>query len=344
MTRLGGASANASRPRVLVTRAFVPEAVDPFAERLAIVQGRPDAWMPRSELLRRIGTVDGLVAWSADRVDAGLLDAGLHLRIVANFGVGYDSVDVPAATARGVWVSNTPDVLTDATADVALLLLLAALRRAGEAFEHVRHGGWVSVDPYAFWGTDPAGRALGVLGLGRIGGALARRARGLGMRIAYHSRRRAPDLERELDARWLPLEELLRAADALSIHLPLTPETHGLVGRRQLELLPRGAVVVNTARGAVLDTEALCDLIDAGHLAGAGLDVFPDEPRVPPRLREHPRIFCLPHIGSATRDTRLAMMRLCLENVTDLLVRGAPPRNAVNGIHGGDAGQPTSIP
>jgi glyoxylate reductase len=316
---------------VLISRAFATEAVRPYAATMRILQGRPDAFMPRAELLRRVATCDGLVAWGADHVDAELLDAAPRLRIVANFGVGFDSVDPDAAAERGIWVTNTPDVLTESTADVALLLVLAALRRAGEAFETVRHGRWRRIDPSALWGRDPAGLTLGLLGFGRIGQALARRVQPLGMRVRYHARRRvAPDVEEALNARRVSLDELLRSSDVLSIHVPLTEATRGMLGPERLARLPRGAVVVNTARGAVLDEQALADLLENGHIAAVGLDAFADEPHVPRRLRQHPRAFCLPHIGSATAETRLAMMRLCLDNVTDVLLRDAEPRTPVN--------------
>lgn len=319
-------------PDVLISRAFPPEAIEPFAGRFAIEQGRRDAFMDRAELLRRVAGARALVSWGADRIDGELLDAAPRLRIVANFGVGYDSVDVAAATARGIWVSNTPDVLTDATADLALLLILAVLRRAAEGSELVRHGGWSAIDPDALWGRDVRGTTVGILGFGRIGRAVAARAVALGMRVRYHGRHRLPHQEEQaLRIEWAGFDELLGSVDVLSVHLPLTDETRGRIGAAELARMTPGSYLVNTARGAIIDEAALVAALDSGHLAGVGLDVFAREPAVPAALREHPRAFCLPHVGSATGATRGAMMRLCLENVADVLAGGAP-RTAVNDV------------
>lgn len=216
-----------------MTRAFPAEVVGPYGARYRLGQGRLDRPMPRAELLGRLGSLVALVSTGADRIDAELLDAAPRLRVVANFGVGYDNVDVVAATSRRVWVTNTPGVLTESTADIALLLLLMSLRRAGEAFEHVRHGRWRRPDPAAFWGDDPAGMTLGILGMGAIGRALARRVQPLGMTVIYHNRHPlSPEAHGDVRARWVTFAELLESADVLSIHVPLSKATHHLTARR----------------------------------------------------------------------------------------------------------------
>ncbi|MBF6605985.1 MAG: D-glycerate dehydrogenase [Chloroflexi bacterium] len=323
-----------SRPAALVDLLITPAFPTPLVERLAagftFEQVQPDVDTARAELLARVGRARALCSTGADRIDAELLDAAPELLVVANFGVGYDGVDVVAAADRGVWVANTPDVLTESTADVALLLLLGTLRRAGEGFEHVRHGRWKASDPGAFWGVDPGGLTLGILGMGRIGQALAARVAPLGMRTIYHNRTRlAAEREAELAATWVPLDELLERADVVSLHVPLSAETRGLIGRPQLARMRRGVFIINTARGALVDEAALIEALGSGHVAGVGLDVFAREPRVPRALREHPGAFLLPHLGSATRRTREAMMRLCLENAVAVL-RGGRPSTPVN--------------
>jgi glyoxylate reductase len=323
-------------PEVLITRHIDADEVTTALEaRHRVAYGPSGARMPRDELLRRVESVSGLIAMHTDVIDEELLARAPGLRIVATLSVGYDHIDVAAATRRRIWVSNTPGVVTEPTADMALLLLLATLRRAGEGFEEVRHGAWSEVDPEALWGSDARGMTLGILGFGRIGRALAARVAPLGMDVIYHDPARAPaEVEVSLGARWVGLHELLRSCDVLSVHLPLDPGTRGLIGRRELALMKPGSFLLNTARGPVIDEAALIDALHAGHLAGIGLDVFMNEPNVPRELREHPRAFCLPHIGTATRGTRLAMMSTCVANVAAVL-DGRPPITPVNAIPAG---------
>lgn len=318
------------QPEILITRAFPDEVVAPYGARHRLAQGRPDRPMRRTELLRRLDSVVALVSTGADRIDAELLDAAPALRVVANFGVGYDSVDVAAATSRGIWVTNTPGVLTESTADIALLLLLVSLRRATEAFEHVRHGHWRRSDPAAFWGDDPAGLTLGILGMGAIGQALARRVQPLGMQVIYHNRHRLPPgMEGDPPARWVGFGELLETAHVISIHVPLSDATYHLISAAELAVMREGVVLVNTARGAIVDEPALIAALNSGHVSAVGLDVFEHEPVVPRLLRTHPRACCLPHIGSATTRTRHAMMRLGLDNAV-AVIEGRRPLTPVN--------------
>jgi len=252
--------------------------------------------------------------------------AGLpSLRVVANYGVGYDNIDLAAAARRGVTVTNTPDVLTDATADLAMALLLAAARRLREGLHLARSGEWAGWHPTQLLGMGLQGRVLGILGAGRIGVATARRAAAFGMEIAYWNRSASPAMESEAGGKRIEdLEVLLSAADVVSVHLPLTPETHGLLDTVRLASMMPGSILVNTARGAVVDQEALAAALSSGHLTAAGLDVFESEPEIPANLRDLPNCFVLPHLGSATREARQAMWDLAAANARAVLSGEAP--------------------
>lgn len=253
--------------------------------------------------------------------------AGLpSLRVVANYGVGYDNVDLAAAEARGIIVTNTPDVLTDATADLAMALLLAAARRLREGLDLARSGEWDGWHPTQLLGIGLRGRVLGILGAGRIGVAAARRAAAFGMEIAYWSRSVSPAMESDAGGRRIEgLEALLAAADVVSVHLPLTPETRGLLNAERLAGMKPDSILVNTARGALVDQEALAEALRTGQLAAAGLDVFENEPEIPADLRKLPNCFALPHLGSATRQARQAMWDLAAANARAVLEGEEPP-------------------
>ncbi len=265
-----------------------------------------------------------LVPTYLDRVDAALLDALPTVRHVASYGVGVNHLDLGACRARGVLVTNTPGVLTDATADHAMALLLAAARRVVEGDRCVRSGGWRDVDPAFMLGTEVSGKTLGLVGFGRIAQAVARRARGFGLRLLSASPRDA-DVP---DARRVPLEVLLAESDFVSLHVPLTPATENLLSRERIALMRPGAIVVNTARGGVVDDAALAEALASGQVAAAGLDVFRDEPRVPPAYLALENVVLTPHLGSGTRETRAAMARMVLDEVLRV-ARGEPPRHAV---------------
>jgi glyoxylate reductase len=266
---------------------------------------------------------EGLVTIPADVVDDELFDtAGRGLRVVANFGVGYDSVDVDAATRRGIVVANTPDVLTEATAELTLALLLALLRRVAEGDRLVRRGGEWALAPTFMLGEGLAGKTLGVVGLGRIGREVARLAGAFGMRIV-HTRGSGPYEE-------LPLEQLLAEADVVTIHAPLTAETHHLIGAGELGLMKPSAVLVNVARGPIVDEEALVDALRAGRIAGAALDVYEREPGVTPGLLVLENVVLSPHLGSATLAAREAMGMLCADALEAVLLENRLPENAVN--------------
>lgn len=287
--------------------------------------GRSTAFVASDEPIPRDERVEALVPLLSRRVGAAEMDRLPGLRVVANYAVGFDNIDVEAAAERGVTVANTPDVLTDATADLAWSLILASARRLREGLELASSGRWGGWHPTQLRGLALQGRTLGVLGAGRIGSATARRAPGFGMEVCYWSRSAKPGLEAAADARRIEdLDEIIGTSDVLSLHLPLTDETEGIVGEEELGRMPAGSVLVNTGRGGLLDHEALVEALDAGPLAAAGLDVYPDEPSIPDAVREHPRCFVLPHLGSATRRARDEMWGLVAENVRRVLAGGDP--------------------
>lgn len=319
--------------RVVVTRR-VPE---PALELLACAPD-VDLWvspedrpLAREELHAAVAGADAVITLLHDRVDAALLDAaGPQLRCVCNVAVGYDNVDVPACSSRGVLLTNTPGVLTDATADLAMGLILAVTRRLGEGERLLRGREPWRWNMFFMLGASLQGKSLGIVGLGAIGAATARRARAFGMNIVYSGRRRAAsEVESDLGARWLELDELLATADVVSLHLPLTPETRHMIDARRLALMKPSSYLVNTARGPIVDEAALAEALRAGTIRGAGLDVFEHEPEVHPGLLELDNVVLVPHLGSATIETRTAMAVLAARNALAVL-RGEEPPTPVN--------------
>lgn len=277
--------------------------------------------IPRADLLELAAGADALLSLLHDRVDEELLEAaGPQLRCVANVAVGYDNVDVEAAARRGIVVTNTPGVLDDATADLTMALILAATRRLGEGDRLIRAGRPWTWGMSFMLGSGLRGKLLGIVGLGGIGRRVAERARSFGMEIAYHSRHPAPaEVEAELGAERLPLEQLLARADVVSLHCPLTPETHHLIGASELAAMKPTAVLVNAARGPVIDEPALAAALAAGEIAAAGLDVYEREPQVEPALLGLENVVLSPHLGSATVETRAAMAELAARNAISVL-------------------------
>lgn len=315
----------------MVTRRIPAPALESLAGAGELWVSEHDRPLERAELHAAVAGADAMVTLLHDRVDDSLLDAaGPQLRCVANVAVGYDNVDVGAAAQRGVVVTNTPGVLTDATADLAMGLILAVTRRLGEGERLLRARRSWSWHMFFMLGSSLAGKTLGIVGLGEIGRATARRARAFGMDIAYSGRRPAgPAVEEELGGpRHLELDELVASADVISLHCPLTPETRHLVDARRLALMKADAYLVNTARGPVVDEAALADALRAGAIRGAALDVFEREPDVHPALLELDNVVLVPHLGSATVETRTAMAVLAARNVLAVLA-GAPPLTPV---------------
>ncbi|HPB27424.1 MAG TPA: D-glycerate dehydrogenase [Acidobacteriota bacterium] len=283
------------------------------------------AWPDRAALAAALPGCRGLVCLLTDTIDAALIDAAPDLQIIANVGVGFNNIDWAHARERGIAVTNTPGALTEATADLTLALLLAAARRVVEADRFVRDGRFAGWDLELLLGLELNGATLGIVGLGRIGQAVARRARGFGMRIVYHNRSAVdPAVEAALEARRLPLDELLRAADVVSLHCPLGPATRHLIDARALAAMKPGAILINTARGPVVDEAALVDALRAGRLRAAGLDVYEGEPAVHPGLLALDNVVLLPHIGSATETARRAIVQMAVDNVIAFFDTGRP--------------------
>lgn len=316
--------------RVLVTRRIPQSGIDLLTQHGLEVDVWPeDRPMPYQALVERSARCAGLLSMISDRIDAALLTHASQLRVVANYGVGYNNIDVTAASARGVYVTNTPDVLTEATADLTWALILAAARRVGEAERALRTGSWNGWGPMQFLGHDVSGKTLGIVGAGRIGSAVARRAAGFAMRIVYTHPRVHPVLENECRAERLPLDVLLAQSDVVSLHVYLDAQTVHLIGTRELSLMKPTAILVNTSRGPVIDEAALVRALREGTIAGAGLDVYEDEPRLAAGLIELENVVLLPHIGSGTVETRSRMAELAAHNVIAVL-NGQRPLSPVN--------------
>ncbi|MCA9282320.1 MAG: D-glycerate dehydrogenase [Phycisphaerales bacterium] len=295
----------------------------------AIRTGPERGFASREELLAFVPGATAIASWVTERIDAELLDAaGPQLKIVANFAVGYDNIDVPACRARNVIVTNTPDAVTEGTADMAWALLLAAARRVGEGDRFARSGAWAShgsLGPVEFLGVPVAGQTLCIIGAGRIGYATALRSLGWGMRITYVARSRHANFEHApLNARHVSLEDGLRTADFVSIHTPLTPQTKHLIGAKELALMKPTAVLINTSRGPVIDEAALADALKERKIFGAGLDVFEHEPKVNDRLKQLDNIAMTPHIGSGDTRCRNQMAALCAANIRAVLAGDKP--------------------
>lgn len=294
-------------PRVFVTRHLLPEVEDRLAELFDTTLNRPDRPLSRTELAEAMHASDVLVPTVTDRIDAALIaEAGPDLRLIASFGAGTDHIDLKAAAARRIMVTNTPGVFTDDTADIAMEMIIGLPRRVREGIALVRRGEWTGWTPTALLGVKLAGKTLGIVGMGRIGQAVAHRARAFGLEIAYHNRRRLPEaIERMVGARHVDtLDALMAQADILTLHSPANPDSRHMIDARRIALMKPGACIINTARGDLVDQDALIAALEQGHLGGAGLDVYPDEPAVDPRLLKIPNVMTLPHIGSATREGR----------------------------------------
>lgn len=318
------------KPRVLVTRHVYPAAIAILQEHCIVdYQDRRDV-MTADELARRLRHAQGVVCQLTDPVTAAVIAAAPELRVIAQVAVGFDNIDVAAATARRIVVTNTPGVLTEATADLTFALLLAAARRLPAAEQFLRRGEWRRWDVDLWCGADVHGQTLGLVGFGRIGRAVARRAKGFAMRVLYASRSPAPpDVERELGAVRVPLDALLKNSDFVSLHVPLDGATRHLIGIAELAAMKRTAFLINTARGPVVDERALAAALEEGLIAGAGLDVFEAEPEVEPSLLALPNVVLLPHIGSAVTSVRSRMCALAANDCAAVL-RGERPQHPVN--------------
>jgi gluconate 2-dehydrogenase len=319
------------KQKVLVTQAIFPETIERLAQYFEVDAASSDRALDRAALAARLADKDGVMIVSGDAIDAAMLDAAPRLRVCANMAVGYNNLDIGAMSARNVLATNTPDVLNETTADLGWTLLMAAARRIFEAERWMRAGHWDSWRYDAFNGVDVYGSTLGIVGMGRIGQAIARRGLGFGMRIVYHNRSRLPEsIEQALGATWASKDDLLRQADHVMLVLPYSPLTHHTIGAAELALMKPSATLVNIARGGIVNDAALIDALAARRIAAAGLDVFEGEPRFDRRFLDLPNVALTPHIGSATESTRRAMARLAADNLIAALGEGP------------DAGQPAN--
>jgi len=316
------------KPLVVVTRRL-PDVIETrMMELFDCRLNMDDHPFTRDELIAAVKEADVLVPTVTDRLDKGILaQAGDRLRLVANFGNGVDHIDVATAQQRGITVTNTPDVLTEDTADMTMALILSVPRRLAEGERMIREGKWAGWSPTHMLGHRIWGKRLGIIGMGRIGQAVARRAKGFGMAIHYHNRHRVhPDIENELEATyWESLDQMLARMDVITIHCPHTPATYHLLSARRLKLLRETAYIVNTARGEVVDENALVRMLSRGELAGAGLDVFEHEPSVNPKLIDMDNVVLLPHMGSATIEGRVDMGEKVLINIKTFVDGHKPP-------------------
>ena len=317
------------RFRVFVTRQIPEDAIE-LLRRECEVEVNPEKRIPsKPELIEGVKGKDAVLCSLTDKIDEEIMDVAPSLKVISNFAVGYDNIDVGAATERGIVVTNTPGVLTETTADLAWATLMAIARRIPEADRFVRSGGWEGWEPKLFLGTDVYGKTLGIIGMGRIGSAVARRAKGFNMRVLYHDPCRREELEKELGVEYATLEDLLRLSDYVTVHVPLTPETKHMIGEKEFDLMKPTAKLINTSRGVVIDEQALIKALRTKRISGAALDVYESEPEVPKELMELENAVLLPHIGSASTETRTKMAMMAAENLLAVLRRKVPP-NIVN--------------
>ena len=318
------------KPAVLVTKRIYPEAIDLLRQHAEVDYENSDDGLPAEELLRRLQGKQAAVTQLTDKFTPEVLERLNGIRVIANVAVGFDNINVPAATRRGILVTNTPDVLTDTTADFAFALLMAAARRVVEGHHFVHSGQWSKWQIDLLVGQDVHHRTLGIFGMGRIGQAMARRGTGFSMRLLYHDARPAPEaVERELGLEFVDRDTLLRESDFVSLHVPLTPDTRHLIGAGQLARMKPTAILVNTSRGPVVDEAALAAALEQRQIAGAGLDVFENEPRVHPGLLKLDNVVLAPHIASASVETRRRMSIMAVENALAGLA-GKRPANLLN--------------
>ncbi len=308
--------------KVFVTRQIPEAGINLLKEKGYEVEVSDfDGVLPREQLLEKIKGMDAILSLLTDKVNAEFFDAaGLQLKIIANYAVGYDNIDVPEAKKRGIIVTNTPDVLTESVAEHAIALMFALAHRIVEADQFMRDGKYIGWAPMLFLGNDLAGKTLGLVGLGRIGAAVARRLeKGFDMKIMYFDVNRNEDLEKEYGLMYADLQTVLRKADFVSIHVPLLPATKHLIREEQLKMMKKGAYLVNTSRGPVVDEKALVEALKNGIIKGAGLDVYEEEPKMAPGLAELNNVVITPHTASATEETRGAMSELAAKNIIEVL-------------------------
>lgn len=313
-------------PKVLVTREVFDDVLEYLANHFKVSDNQADIPMDPRTLAQNLADKAGVMTTLVDRVDAALLSGCPSLKAVCNIAVGFNNIDLAACTRAGVMATNTPGVLDDSTADFTWALILATARRVVESDAHLRSGQWKGWHLKQFLGADVHHTTLGILGLGRIGRKVARRALGFDMTVLYHSTRQAdPDVERECNATFVSKEALLTRSDIITIHVPYAPSTHHIIGSKELAIMKPGAILINAARGGVVDDAALVEALKSGRLAGAGLDVFENEPALNPPLVTMKNVVLTPHIASSSAATRHAMAMLAARNLVAALTTGKPP-------------------
>jgi len=318
------------KPKILVTREVFDETLAYLAEHCEVESNQTDQPFDPATLAQRMHDKDGVVCCLTDRIDEALLAKSPHLKVVANIAVGYNNIDVPACTARGVMVTNTPGVLDDSTADLAFALILATARRLTEAEAYVRAGKWQGWHLKQMLGVDVHHATLGIIGMGRIGQQIARRASGFKMRVLYHNRNRWPaDVEKWLNAEYVGKEQLLAQSDFVVLQIPYSPATHHYIGAAELKQMKPTAILINSTRGGVVDDAALVDALKNGTIRAAGLDVFENEPKLHPGFLALKNVVLAPHVGSSTEATRRAMAMTAAKNAVAALT-GATPPNLLN--------------
>lgn len=319
------------KPKVLLTRILPQPGMDMLTKHCDLdVYGKSEA-MPRVCLIERVRDKAGLISLLSDHIDKEIIHAGTNLKIIANYAVGYNNIDIDEAAKRNIYVTNTPGVLTDTTADLAFALLIAVARRIPEADRYVREGKFKGWEPMLMLGTDVHSKTLGIIGFGRIGRALARRAHGFGMRILYHEPKRlSVGIEKQYCAEYRALDDILRQSDFISIHVPLSDATHHLIAAPQFALMKKSAFLINTSRGPVVDERALVTALMNSDIAGCALDVFEREPAVEQKLKTMSNVVLAPHIGSASEETREQMACMVAEDVVTVLIHGKKPAHIVN--------------
>lgn len=319
------------KPYIFITRKLPEDIIDVFHEQFEVsMWDKEDVPVPRDILIKEAGHADALLTMLSDSIDQEVLSVGKKLKVIANLAVGYDNIDIQTSTEKGIAVCNTPDVLTDTTADLTFSLLLATARRIVEAAEYVKKDQWKSWSPLLLAGHDIHHKTIGIVGMGKIGEAVARRATGFEMDILYHNRTRKLEAERNLGVQFSPFEDLVKKSDYIVCLTPLTMETKKLFTREIFQKMKSSAIFVNASRGPVVDEEALYQALLTGEIAGAGLDVFETEPiRSTHPLLTLSNVVAIPHIGSSSIETRITMMKLCLSNITSVL-EGRTPKTLVN--------------
>ncbi len=318
------------KPKVFVTARIPDEGLELLQKDCDVTVNEKDGTLTKQELIGGIGCGDAVLSMLSDAITEDVLNACTNLRVIANYAVGYNNIDIKAATKRGIIVTNTPGVLTEATADLAWALLMDVARRVTEGDRMTRAGKFTGWAPKLLLGYDVYGATLGIIGFGRIGKAMARRAKGFNMRVLYHQRNRSSqEIEKQCNANYATLEELLKTSDFISLHCPLTPETKYLIGEKQLAMMKPSAVLINTARGPVVNESALVRALKEKRIFGAAFDVYENEPKLSEGLTELENVVLAPHIGSASLATRAKMSLMAAQSILDVL-SGKTPENVVN--------------